>query len=487
MPRATRETMWTLGLDQDDADAVRQAAGDEFLVREIESPGAVAAENLTVEPLVIWTTRAAWEALPPLVKCGLESREGVQRVLVLSPVEAVEGWEDLAGRGFLTALKSPLAAARVSEVCYRAAEIRSLYADIVRMTREIFLERELLTRKTDQLVFFNRILSRASESLDPAVILARAREDMGLLFPVRAIQAVFWEAGEGGGVDCSLCLCRSEPAVREAWVEFLLEAATRLSGHSVAAYQPEETVCEGRQESPLGPPEPGTTVLLPLRAGRETFGCLALSATEPVRLGKDQIQTVHAAVNHLALALKNARLYREARTHADYDGLTRIHNRRSFDARLMEELKRHQRHSHELSLLMLDLDHFKGLNDRLGHQAGDHVLRTVGQILARTVRTTDFAARYGGEEFVVILPQTSEDQAWVLAERLRRIIGSHVFGFGGETFQVTASIGIASLIPGALRKVGELVGEADRALYLAKSSGRNMVCASGQPQSPAQL
>lgn len=128
--------------------------------------------------------------------------------------------------------------------------------------------------------------------------------------------------------------------------------------------------------------------------------------------------------------------------------------------------------------MMLDLDFFKSVNDTYGHLAGDMVLREVGRILQHTVRECDFPARYGGEEFVIILPQTGEDQAWLLAERIRNIIEHTRFQFQHTYFRVTASIGIAHLRPSALTPAESLVHLADQALYRAKTSGRNMVCSS---------
>ena len=125
---------------------------------------------------------------------------------------------------------------------------------------------------------------------------------------------------------------------------------------------------------------------------------------------------------------------------------------------------------------MVDIDHFKGINDRFGHLIGDEVLREVGSILSGTLRSTDFTARYGGEEFVVILPQTTEEQSRTLAERLRAIIAGARFAHAGEAFCITVSIGAATLQPGSLTKRKELLEKADKALYQAKHLGRNQVC-----------
>jgi diguanylate cyclase (GGDEF)-like protein len=191
-------------------------------------------------------------------------------------------------------------------------------------------------------------------------------------------------------------------------------------------------------------------MLFPLKAGPERFGVLALASKEIPRLGNDTLKTLAGAVSHLSLAFKNGVLFTSVKDRADHDGLTRIHNRQHFDQTVLVELKRHQRQGHSLSLLMLDLDHFKSINDTYGHQAGDLVLREMGHLLTTTLRESDYPARYGGEEFVVILPHTSEDQAWNLAERIRRKLAAKRFEHNGHVFRVTTSIGIAGVTPNSL-------------------------------------
>ncbi|EPR37556.1 diguanylate cyclase [Desulfovibrio sp. X2] len=473
------ELMWGLGLTGQEEKIIRAAAGKGFPLRvwnETEIPGGNPGERQ--EPFLIWIPQRVWQAMRPETREFYEGWEEPQRVLILEEDADEMEFEHLVKRGFLTAVRAPLSKTGVQEVLHRANEIRSLYADIFRMTREIFLERELLARKTDQLLFLNQILTRATESLDAGTILANAREDMNTLFPVSAVQAALWTTTEGDAVGAHLLLCPlSKGGNREAWVEYFLENAAKLAATPVKDFQV-ELLPGYPEDGELSAPEAGRTILLPLRSGFEYFGCLALTAAEKPNLAKDQIQTVRAAVNHLALALRNAMIYSQVKTRAEYDGLTRIHNRSSFDERLLEELKRHQRYRHPLSLLLLDLDHFKSINDDHGHKAGDAVLRTIGRILSQNLRATDFSARYGGEEFVVLLPQTNEDEAWLLADRLRAEIARQSFTFQGKTFGVTTSIGVASMKPGALAKVRDLVQEADTALYMAKSAGRNMVCLS---------
>ena len=157
---------------------------------------------------------------------------------------------------------------------------------------------------------------------------------------------------------------------------------------------------------------------------------------------------------------------------AALDGLTQLRNRRAFEERLEDETRRWRRHGNEVSLVLLDIDHFKSYNDTYGHPKGDEVLRAVGRLLRRSIRAADFAARYGGEEFAVILPNTNEAGSLVVAEQLRRTIAEATW----EDRTITASIGVATMSE-EISSPEQLVDAADRALYRSKLAGRNRVTA----------
>jgi len=160
---------------------------------------------------------------------------------------------------------------------------------------------------------------------------------------------------------------------------------------------------------------------------------------------------------------------------ATVDPLTGIANRQAVLTRVDEEIDRAARYRHPLSVVLVDLDHFKRLNDTHGHAAGDRVLRHVAQLLSANVRNVDFAGRYGGEEFLIVLPETDVDAAASLAEKLRRIVGgSEVRLPDGELVVITLSAGVAGGLGGVLQ-VDALVRDADAALYSAKALGRNQV------------
>ncbi|MCZ2111355.1 MAG: GGDEF domain-containing protein, partial [Dehalococcoidia bacterium] len=152
---------------------------------------------------------------------------------------------------------------------------------------------------------------------------------------------------------------------------------------------------------------------------------------------------------------------------AAYDSLTGLYNRRKFTSSLQEEVARYRNETHALSLIIIDLDHFKNINDTYGHQVGDEALRSVSGVVNSHIRRNDISARYGGEEIAVILPRTDGEEAMVLAERVRRAIEEHGIEYEpGKTLHITASIGVATLTSEPVTD-NALIQAADAALYAA--------------------
>ncbi|HXI01974.1 MAG TPA: diguanylate cyclase [Candidatus Saccharimonadales bacterium] len=166
----------------------------------------------------------------------------------------------------------------------------------------------------------------------------------------------------------------------------------------------------------------------------------------------------------------------EARQASLTDSLTGLHNRRFLHHRLDEELSRSERHGVPLSAVMLDLDHFKKINDSHGHAVGDNALRDVAAILRKHIRKSDIAVRYGGEEFVLVLFSTDAEAARMVAERVRADVEQLAVRHAGGEVHLTVSVGIASFPENGIKTVDDLMRRADEALYKAKGAGRNMVC-----------
>jgi two-component system, cell cycle response regulator len=270
------------------------------------------------------------------------------------------------------------------------------------------------------------------------------------------------------------------------WIAVLRSDPLRLAVHTNAATRDasvaaaraaldvsEDTPCfviedDDATSETDGPPAMHDTV----HFGERTIGTFALApcATEP----KDDRMLVSTIARELGGALRMATLVEESRWMATTDALTGLLNRRAFLESTIREVARAKRYNDKLSVVLLDVDHFKHINDKRGHAAGDMVLSAVGTLLNRALRTCDIVARWGGEEFVLVLPSTALEGAEQVAERVRELLESaNIKDGNGDIIPVTASFGVAMYATG--ETLEQVVDRADRAMYLAKSGGRNRV------------
>ena len=264
----------------------------------------------------------------------------------------------------------------------------------------------------------------------------------------------------------------------------MVESLTGLAPQYIALHQPWLGAFAGCDHQLICPGAEGieSIAMIPLTHRGKLIGSINLCSGDADRFTRDH---AHDFLAHLGIiasfcvenVVNRARLLRSGFT----DVLTGWHNRRYLTVRLGEELARAKRDQHSVVCLMLDVDHFKNVNDTWGHAAGDAVLRELAQRIESQVRASDVAARYGGEEFIVLLPNTEIDSARLLAERIRGAISVAPIDLPcGETTSITVSIGIAEVRPGAdekdLKTLGDsLIARADVALYAAKSAGRDRV------------
>ncbi len=213
-------------------------------------------------------------------------------------------------------------------------------------------------------------------------------------------------------------------------------------------------------------------ICVPLIAKGECIGIINITNKKNGKLfNKKDLEFVEALANQAAIAVDNAQLYELATK----DGLTKLYIHRHFYFLLESEIKRVQRYHHVLSLLMMDIDNFKRVNDTYGHLIGDVVLKEIASTIQKTIRHVDIPARYGGEEFTIILPETAALNAVIIAERLRQKISEIEVKVDENTIiRPTVSIGIAEY-PNAADEIKELIDCADKALYVSKENGKNCI------------
>jgi diguanylate cyclase (GGDEF)-like protein len=225
---------------------------------------------------------------------------------------------------------------------------------------------------------------------------------------------------------------------------------------------------------------PGPSCCVPLTVGGEVIGSVLLSRPEPYSEAEEQ--RIRESVGQAAPVLANLRNLAVAEIRAATDGLTGLPNKRAVTDALKRTFAQAMTTQAPLSLLLLDLDHFKQVNDQRGHQVGDQVLASVGATLRNVLRARDFAGRNGGEEFAVLLPDTSISEALEIAERVRVAVAE--IALPGSDVSVTASVGVA-VFPDHASTPDRLERLADVALYLAKRQGRNRVELADPSPAPA--
>ena len=329
-------------------------------------------------------------------------------------------------------------------------------------------ERELRRRRYDleALAVMARRLEEAPGSAEAAAVLIDTVADT---FDVTRAVVLAAPNGEDLGVLARRGDVRDAPVpadgdslIRHALTEHRPQLATKL-----------DPVADAALAAVL--PDARNLVVVPLSASRKGLGVLVMEhpLRAASRIERRIVGMLERFAAHAALALRNAWLLEEIQHLAATDGLTKIANRATFQQTLGQELARAQRGNGSAALVLLDLDHFKRLNDTHGHQAGDEVLRGVARVLDESSRGFDTPARYGGEEFAVILPHTDPVEAVAVAERLRAAIAAAPLDP-----EVTVSVGVASY-PEDAASGDDLVRAADEALYAAKRAGRNRVTAAG--------
>jgi two-component system cell cycle response regulator len=265
------------------------------------------------------------------------------------------------------------------------------------------------------------------------------------------------------------------PAVVEEVKARLLDAVVREHGGATPAR------VQARLLTPAGGPsgvEEKTLdgfAAIPVTNNDRLAGLLAVGGRRVARMTADTETFLGQVANQAYIVVENSRLFARVRNLSIRDSLTDLYNHRHVMELVSVEFSRVGRYQESFSLLMIDVDDFKKVNDEYGHPAGDAVLKELARIIKETVRGVDVVGRYGGEEFVAVLPHTLHDEAVETAERIRSRIHAHVFPAGDREVHVTVSVGVASYPSTNVDSPSTLIREADKALYSAKEAGRDRV------------
>jgi diguanylate cyclase (GGDEF)-like protein len=327
----------------------------------------------------------------------------------------------------------------------------------------------LLQEQAAREVAINRIASAIRSSLSLPSVLQTTVDEVGHALGVQ-VSGLHIE-GENDQPPVMKCYFRDgDPTEddREALVNDLYAYHTQLARRLKQYVLDEQRGSSAQTEDETRP-----LAVVPLLYQARSMGVLLVCSDDPHRIWQEnELLLLRTVADQVAVAVNHARLFTQMQQLALTDGLTGCVNRRSFEMQLERDLRLATRMRQPVSLIMLDIDHFKRVNDTYGHDAGDAALRFLADVLRDELRGVDTAARYGGEEFAVILPQAGLDGALIVAERLRsRLETTEVPGIG----HITASFGLATF-PLHANSRDQLVGSADRALYEAKHAGRNRIC-----------
>jgi two-component system, cell cycle response regulator len=213
----------------------------------------------------------------------------------------------------------------------------------------------------------------------------------------------------------------------------------------------------------------------PVVTNQRLVGLLALAGRAVARMTPETEALMTQVTNQAHIVVENSRLVERLRNLSIRDGLTELYNHRHIMETVAGEFQRCERYDAAVSVLMIDIDRFKLVNDTYGHQAGDAVLRDVARLLVDGLRSVDAVGRYGGEEFMVVLPETRYEEARLTAERLRRTVDERTFTVAGHVLDLTVSVGLATYPGQEITTVSDLIRCSDAALYRAKGGGRNRV------------
>ncbi len=344
------------------------------------------------------------------------------------------------------------------------------------------VDRNRLEQQAEELNFINEFSSTIGSTLEIGRIIEILFEKLSVGVPIDAASLfVFQKDGVktyvslGAEVDEAEASCLAKIFVNRS-AEILGEPlpVDAIETVSLSRHPQPASSCGTAGASSLA--AKGYSFAVPMRVADELIGVLMVSTIGGPPFSPNQKRLISTIANQVSLALKNSLEHRRIQELAIRDSLTGLYNYRAFQSILEKKYDEHLRYGRPLSVIIIDIDHFKKVNDTHGHQKGDDLLRELASLLVRCCRRSDFIARYGGEEFILILPETVLEPARELADRIRLKISAGTLINSTSNIRVTISLGVASVDSKWVHGPHDLVRAADEALYRAKRQGRNRVC-----------
>ncbi|MFH1136091.1 MAG: diguanylate cyclase [Pseudomonadota bacterium] len=382
--------------------------------------------------------------------------------------------------GAFAFLPKPIDPARLFAVIEKGLENKEAYHQVVTMARDLKKansdlenEKRALNEKTEQLRFLFSLSSELSSTLESKRIMETVVSAATQLARPELV-CIYTHLN----LEEPARLHPDRPLNPQTALEIAHEMGAKHADDPSRSYQP------AKIERPLFPArEPASNtchaMTFPLVAAGRTWGLLGLYFDEKPRIEPDRLMLLENVALQSAQALFNAHQHEDALNMAVHDPLTGLMNRRGFDQIMRAEFEKVRRYGYNLSLITIDLDHFKSVNDRYGHEAGDEVLRLTARLIKNCVRAADVPARIGGEEFAVLLPNTRKKKALLLARRIQNALGNTPIALpGGINLIQTVSQGVADTAHGLMQRPEDLTRLSDQAMYRAKKNGRNTIEAS---------
>lgn len=355
--------------------------------------------------------------------------------------------------------------------------LREANGELKRQSRRLKKEKLSLKRMNEELNSLNQLSLQINSTLDAHKMIHKVAHSKLNELIDHDILTFFHFLGE----DASLKIYSSTFALSSDVIERLkcdsIEEYYRHTGQKLLPDDVRSEVIKrknyGGTNNKISSVRLDKKIHIPLKVANNILGMMGLIGVQ--KLSENHHRLISTMANQIALALKNATEHKRIQELAVTDELTGLYNRRAFHNALDKEIRRSIRYRKALSLIMLDIDGFKEINDNFGHQVGDDVLRSLAVCLQGSIRETDFLARYGGDEFAVILPETKAEEATVLAERLKNTVKNYSFNVGGSYYTVTLSMGVVDISNTKPVSEDELISRADSVLYMSKGNGGDSV------------